>query len=190
MTNLTRRGFMVGASAVAGGCSGFFGARLIEYLGAPPETAWKTLTATEVETLEAIAEQLIPSDDAPGAREAKVVRYIDWQLAPEAPYEKSRKLYSTCLAAVDVLAAKIENGKTFAGLSNAQQFDLLKKIEGGQISKKDFANIEPRDFFRIVLSHVKQGFYGNPKHGGNDKYVSYRMLNVAGPDCKGRNVPS
>ncbi len=181
---------MVGASAVGGGCSGFFGARLIEYLGAPPEAAWKTLSAAEVKTLEAVAEQMIPSDDAPGAREAKVARYIDWQLAPEAPYEKHRRVYGAGLAAIDALAAKVEEGKTFADLSNAQQFDLLKGIESGRFSKKDFADVEPKSFFRMVLSHVKQGFYGNPRHGGNYKYASYRMLNVAGPDCKGRNVPT
>ena len=44
-------------------------------------------------------------------------------------------------------------------------------------------------FFKLLLTHVKQGFYGHPRHGGNAGWASYRMLGLAGPSVTGRNVP-
>jgi hypothetical protein len=44
-------------------------------------------------------------------------------------------------------------------------------------------------FFSMILTHVKQGFYGHPNHGGNAEYVSWRMLGIDAPSNVGRNVP-
>ena len=45
------------------------------------------------------------------------------------------------------------------------------------------------DFFKMLLRHVKQGFYGHPRHGGNAGWASYRMLGIAAPSVTGRNIP-
>lgn len=164
---LSRRKFFWGGSALAGMGAGFFGAHLIEYLGAPPDEPWKVFTPEEAETLVALADELIPPDPPsaendwkgiPGGRDANVVRFIDWQLAPGAPFEKDLDLYHTHLAHIKGMeAAKVE---------------------------KDYPK-----FFNLVLRHVKMGFYGNPAYGGNAGYASYRMLKIAGPGCTGRDVP-
>ena len=49
---LSRRTFFLGTTAAVGAGVGFFGARLVEYLGAPPEAPYKTLAPEEVEPLE------------------------------------------------------------------------------------------------------------------------------------------
>ena len=183
MKTLSRRGFFA-ATAAAGAAAGFFGARLVEYLGCAPDTPWRAFTAAELPVIDALAEQIVPADDMPGAREARVVRYIDWQLAPGAPYEGHREGYRKGLAALDALARK-ECGKGFAECAFAEQTALLVRIDRGEI-KED--GLKP--FFDMVVRHVKQGFYGCPIHGGNEKYASYRMLGVAGPGCTGRNRPS
>lgn len=164
---LTRRSFFL-SSAVAGGLAGFYGARFVEYLGAPPECPWKALTPEEAETLAALADELIPPDPPsaengwkgiPGGRDANVARFIDWQLAPGAPFARDLDLYRTHLAHI-------------GGRSAAEV-------------EKDYPK-----FFDLVLRHVKMGYYGNPRYGGNAGYASYRMLGIAGPSCTGRAKPS
>lgn len=177
---LGRRGFFA-AAAAAGAASGFFGARLVEYLGCAPDSPWKSFTPEEVPLMEALAEQIVPTDRDPGAREARAARYVDWQIAAGAPYEHERERYRRGLAALDA-AARSAHGKGFAECAFDVQKALLEKIErdGGDLA----------GFFAMAVQHVKQGFYGCPGHGGNERYASYRMLGIAGPACTGRNVPS
>ena len=155
----TRRKFFTAVVAAGGGAAGFYGARFIEYLGSPPSTPWKALAPDEAETLDALAEEMIPRDEhGPGAHDLKVVRFIDWQLAPGAPYERHLKTYREHLVKVKGMpAAEVE-----------------KKYKG---------------FFDLVLGHVKLGYWGNPRHGGNYNYGAYRMLDISGPACTGRDVP-
>ena len=163
----TRRVFLGGGVAAGGLLSGWFGAGLIAYMGAAPDTPWKALTADEAAIVDRLAEELIPADPPspefpagiPGAHDAKVVRYIDWQLAKDAPYAEQLPFYREHLAKVAKLgAAEVE-----------RQF--------------------PK-FFAVLLTHVKQGFYGHPIHGGNFDWASYRMIGIAGPSFVGRNRPA
>src|SRR5258708_8155137 len=67
----------------------------------PQLEALETLTATEADTLEAIAARLIPSDEnGPGAKEARAAHYIDRALT--GPLRSSREAYPAVLAAIDV----------------------------------------------------------------------------------------
>ena len=180
---ISRRGFFAATAvtAAAGAASGFFGARLVEYLGCAPDTPWRSFTPEEVPAMEALAEQIVPTDRDPGAREARAARFVDWQIAPGAPYERFREQYRTGLAALDA-AARSAHGKGFAECTFDMQKALLEKVEreGGDLAR----------FFATAIDHVKQGFYGCPGHGGNEGYASYRMLGIAGPACTGRSVPS
>lgn len=108
---MNRRDFLIGGAITAGGtATGFFGGELLRYLGAAPETPWKALTTEEAKEVDRIAEELIPADEVfGGAHDANVVRYIDWQLAPGAPFERNLKMYREHLAKVKGMgAAEIE----------------------------------------------------------------------------------
>ena len=63
---MNRREFIIGGmtvgAAVGGVASGWFGAGLVEYMGAAPDTPWKALAPQEAETLDRLAEELIPTD--------------------------------------------------------------------------------------------------------------------------------
>lgn len=116
---MKRRDFLIGGVVAAGGgAAGFFGSELLKYLAAAPETPWKSFTADEAKEVDRIAEELIPADGKwGGAHEANVVRYIDWQLAPGAPFEQHLKTYRKHIAMVkDMGAAEIE--KKFPGFFN------------------------------------------------------------------------
>src|SRR5437764_771359 len=67
--------------------------------------------------------------------------------------------------------------KAFADLTVEQRFEICKALEA-----------EQRPFFDLVLAHTMQGFYGNPRHGGNREYVSWRMLGVTPTQVRGRNL--
>ena len=156
---MTRRSIMVSSCAGIGAAAGFFSARLIEYLGAAPDTPWKAFTPEEAAQVDALAEELIPADDMPGAHEARVVRFIDWQLAPGAPFARDLETYR-------------------------RHLPLIKGKAAAEVEK------EYRQFFDLVLRHVKMGYYGNPRYGGNAHHASYRLLGIAGPGCTGREVPA
>ena len=168
---MTRKEFVIyglTAGAAAGGLvAGWFGVGLVEYMGTSSDTPWKALTPQEAEELDRLAEELIPANPpspenggkgVPGAHDAKVVRYIDWQLATGAPYEMHLPTYRKHLALCEWLSAT-EVEKAFP------------------------------EFLKLLLAHVKQGFYGHPRHGGNAGWASYRMLGLAGPSVTGRNIP-
>lgn len=162
-----RRGFFAGLAAGAGVASGFFGARLIEYMGSARDVPWRTLTEAEAETLGRLADEIIPPDPPdsetglpgiPGAREAGVVRFLDWQLAEGAAMENELEDYRTHVKRIgEMKAAEVE--KAFP------------------------------DFFKRLAVHVKMGYFGNPRYGGNFEFASYRMLGVAGPNTTGRDIP-
>ena len=40
--------------------------------------------------------------------------------------------------------------------------------------------------FQMVLDHSLQGFYGNPRHGGNKDYASWLMIGVPPMPVRGR----
>ena len=108
---MKRRDFLIGGVVAAGGgATGFFGSELLKYLASAPETPWKALTAPEAKEVDRIAEELIPADEIwGGAHDANVVRYIDWQLAPGAPFERHLKTYRKHLELVKGMgAAEIE----------------------------------------------------------------------------------
>jgi gluconate 2-dehydrogenase gamma chain len=130
------------------------------------------LTLDELQTVDAICEQFIPADQDPGARAAGVVNYIDTQLAGR--FKKHREAYQKGIAAVN--AASVGRfGKPFAALPFDQQTGLLRQLEKPEAR-----------FFSLILQHTMQGFYGDPRHGGNRGCVSWKMLGVPFPPVRGR----
>jgi gluconate 2-dehydrogenase gamma chain len=166
--SVKRRRFLeVGIAATAAGslvCCGRTG-------GGP---YWRFFTAAEARTVDAIAEQIIPADTDPGASQAGVVNFIDLQLTKR--YRKHRDAYRKGIAAVDAVSKRF--GKPFAEQTPEQKFEVLTEI-----AEKD------GEFFALIRAHTMQGYYGDPRHGGNRDEVSWKMLGLPSPPVRGR-VPS
>jgi gluconate 2-dehydrogenase gamma chain len=133
---------------------------------------WRFFTDDEARTVEAVTAQLIPADGDPGAKEAGAVDYIDIQLSTR--FKKHRKVYREGLAALDA-ASRASFGKRFVELTDARQVEALNSTE-----ERD------KVFFNLILSHTRQGFYGDPRHGGNRNRTSWKMLRLATPPVRGR----
>jgi gluconate 2-dehydrogenase gamma chain len=162
------------ASAVAVSCGG--GAR----------RAWGYLLEDEAGALIAILERIIPTDQDAGATGAGVVGYIDRQL--NGPYRRFRKIYRQGLAAVDRASAG-RFSRRFMDLPPGQADQILRAFEAGQIAPAIWDPAQARRFFGLVAAHAMQGFYGDPRHGGNAGAVSWKMLGVPPIPIRGRWNP-
>ena len=66
-------------------------------------------------------------------------------------------------------------GAPFSELPGDQQTEMLFGLEG-----------EENEFFNLILAHAMQGFYGDPRHGGNRGAASWKMVALPNPPVRGR----
>ena len=119
-------------------------------------------------TLEAAAGRIIPADRDPGAVEAGVVDYIENALAG---YDAEHvPLYVEGVRELDKLAREKFGSAAFVQLSADQQDQVLASLEK-----------QRSVFFSLLLEHTMQGFYGDPRHGGNRDRVGWKMIGFPGP---------
>jgi gluconate 2-dehydrogenase gamma chain len=134
------------------------------------------LAELNVETLAAIVERLIPSDDTgPGAREAKVTRYLLRALGDE--YAEHVGIYRDALAAVDAFA-RLNFGATFSDLPPVDQ-DIV--LEGAESNTLATVPPLPEAFFALVRQHTLEGMFGDPRWGGNANELGWQLLGYPGP---------
>jgi len=140
---------------------------------------WRSLSPDEADTLASVCGQIIPEDQDPGAVSAGVVNYIDVQLAGR--FNRMKKVYRQGLAELNQRSFE-RYGQKFSGLTDPQQAEFLTAIDKGQ----DLKGSSLPKFFRIVVDHTMQGFYGDPRHGGNRNRASWVMLRLPYPPIRGR----
>ena len=175
--NSNRREFLRQITMLSGSillipaCSGF-------------DSAWRFLTNKEAKTIVAFAEQIIPADKDPGATDAGVVHFIDKQLVHH--YVRFQQDYRNGILAIEKSAVQLHN-KAFYELDWDTQTAFMESMENGQLPDEIWSDIKQKQFFRMLLEHSMQGFYGSPRHGGNKNYVSYKMMKIDYPHVLGQN---
>lgn len=175
-SSLSRRKFlqvaMVAAAAASTGiaCSG----------GRSP---WRFLSVDEARTLAAICDLIIPPDEDPGAAWAGVVNYVDRQLC--GPLRHLRNSYRQGIAAVN-RSSRVLYGANFVALAETKQVELLSLMEQGRAPSEAWKPISSVEFFTLLLDQTMQGFYGDPRHGGNHAGASWKMLGMLYPPIRGR----
>jgi gluconate 2-dehydrogenase gamma chain len=166
MGNPSRRSFIGSVAALAGAASNVACNR--------HKSPWRFFRLEEARTLEAICGRIIPEDQDAGAIQASVVHFIDTQLT--GFYKPLRKTYRQGISAIDQASVHYV-GKQFADLPPDSQTALLERIE---------EDVGLKPFFNLLVEHCMQGFYGDPRHGGNRNRVSWKMLGVPYPPVRGR----
>jgi gluconate 2-dehydrogenase gamma chain len=127
---------------------------------APPTLEF--FSAAQAAEVEAMAAQIIPSDDGPGAREARVLYFIDRALTTFDREQQS--VYMQGLKSLhEKVGQKFPGKESFAALSSHEQIELLKAIE-------------TTDFFEQVRVHTIMGFLSDPSHGGNFEEVGWKLI--------------
>jgi len=135
----------------------------------------ESLTASEMELLDAVVARLIPADaSGPGAGEAQAARYIDRALA--GALSGSRQAYAEGLAALDHFA-RSTRGKAFAALMPSEQDAVLRDMESGAATGFTGGSAA---FFSLLLAHTHQGMFGDPYYGGNVNFIGWDLLGYPG----------
>jgi hypothetical protein len=73
-------------------------------------------------------------------------------------------------AALDAAAGELRPGAAFAGLEPGEQDAVLTGLEQ-----------RGSPTFRWLLETTMEGFYGDPRHGGNHDGVSWQLIGFPGP---------
>ena len=169
-SDTSRRQFLVGS--VSGLSSAWLALRWPAILAAQEHAHRVTVSGhpaqfqffspAEAVEIEAVAAQVIPSDDAPGAREARVIYFIDRVLST---FDRDRQpAYRLGLKDLQhTTQALFSSANRFSSLSTAQQIQLLTAIE-------------KTDFFELVRQHTIIGFLAKPIYGGNQNQVGWRVI--------------
>jgi hypothetical protein len=126
----------------------------------PPGASTTFFSPAQAVAVEAMAEQIFPASNTPGAKDARVFNFIDMALTSFA--KDAQGLYTKGLADLDVRAGAA-GGKSFAALAPEQQVKIL-------------TDIEKTPFFLAVRNHTLMGMFAGPQHGGNYKQAGWKMI--------------
>ena len=123
---------------------------------------FRLLTAEQARDVEAIAAQIVPSGDTPGAREAGVVYFIDQ--VQTGVYASAAPAFLAGLAAFqsDFANSKAGPGQ-FADLSGSEQLSYLK-------------GIETTPFFGTMRFLTVLGLLSLPSYGGNEGKAGWKLV--------------
>ncbi|WP_157019252.1 gluconate 2-dehydrogenase subunit 3 family protein [Mesorhizobium xinjiangense] len=144
--------------------------------------------------------RLIPSEgDGPGAIEARVPVFIDLQLAgdfgiaadwymdgPHDPAAPAQLGYQSPLNPAEVYRAAIaelddwcseEHGAPFAELEAETQNAVLTALENGELT---LSSTQGASFFGLLLQNTKEGYFADPKYGGNHGMAAWVHIGFPG----------
>jgi len=141
-----------------------------------PEDGPLALEPAHHQILEAATWRILPSDQAPGAREANVIRFLDRQLAGEL--RAIRPAFSTCAALLDQWAQRQYAGKGYIDLDIDAQDRVLRDLSLGAIPAPGFPQ---REAFRALHTLTLEGYLSDPAHGGNVDMIGWRTLGIPAP---------
>jgi gluconate 2-dehydrogenase gamma chain len=145
---------------------------------------WRFFTNAEALLIDAVAEQIIPSDEWPGGRDSGVTNFIDKQLV--GPYVRFQQKYRKGIAAIQETCAN-RYQKKFEELTWDEQTVFLENMEAGNMKEPVWTDKFDKEFFSLVRDHSMQAYYGSPIHGGNKNKISYKMIKLDYPLIIGQN---
>lgn len=134
--------------------------RLAVKAGQLPQLAF--FTEAQAAEIGAMAAQIIPTDESPGAREAHCLYFIDRALSTFA--KASQPVY---IQGLQDLQSKTQllypDAAKFSALTSEQQIKVLTAIES-------------TPFFKTVRTHTVIGFFSRPVHGGNYDKIGWKLI--------------
>jgi gluconate 2-dehydrogenase gamma chain len=120
------------------------------------------LTPEQAGDVDAMAAQIVPTDDLPGAREAGAVYFIDHSLATWGA--EQRDPFTRGLADLNrEVHRRWPDVDRFASLTSERQVELLTAVE-------------PTPFFQMVRFLTIAGTFANASWGGNRDKAGWRIL--------------
>jgi gluconate 2-dehydrogenase gamma chain len=161
--DLTRRHYLLGSIALASWPDiAAAQQHAHESLASPAAPRLESFDPATAADVAAIANQIIPSADGPGAREAGVIYFIDRALSTFDAGK--RETYHKGMQEVHELRKKMfPDSTSIAALAPEQQIELIRAIETSE-------------FFELLRTHTVLGFLGSPSYGGNRNQVGWKHI--------------
>lgn len=111
----------------------------------------------EFRTVEMLTEMIIPTDDQPGAKEARVTDYIDFVVYSAAEFEPAlQKDWIEGLRLLNELSST-KFGKAFSDISTSHREDLLSEISGPEHDQK--ITHPGFSFYRLLKAMTLEAFF-------------------------------
>jgi gluconate 2-dehydrogenase gamma chain len=127
-----------------------------------PAAKLQFFTPAQATEIEAMAAQIIPTDETPGAREARVINFIDRALSTFA--KNSQPAYTKGLDDLQAQTKQLFPSATmFSALTAPEQIQVLTAME-------------KTPFFNTVRTHTIIGFFASPVHGGNHDKIGWALI--------------
>jgi hypothetical protein len=115
-------------------------------------------TDTQTHTLRALVNCIVPADDYPGGWDAGVGNYLERLLTQEPQFLFAYR------SGLDTL--ELEAPEFHLWMPDTQT-TLLTRLEQDKVQGA---------FFRLLVSHVMEGFYADPGNGGNHDGIAWQMI--------------
>lgn len=129
-----------------------------------PPTTLTTLSSAEAAEVEAIANQIVPGGATPGARDARVIYFIDNALG--SFFAAQLPSFRQGLAEFErAHAARNGADKPFSAAPEAQQIAWLQEVD-------------KTPFFIAVRRLTVLGLLASPKYGGNHEGLGSKLIGV------------
>jgi len=127
----------------------------------PRSLTFGFLTQDEARDVEALAAQIVPSDDTPGAREAGALHFIDrslhtWAASIADPFRVGLRDFQAAFATG-------HPHLTFAAADSQTQVAYLTQVDG-------------TEFFRTIRFLTLLGMFALPSYGGNRDGIGWTLL--------------
>ena len=161
--DLTRRNYLLGSVGLAAWADiAAAQQHAHESILAPTTPPLESLDPATAADVAAIANQIIPSNDGPGAREAGVIYFIDRAL--NTFDSDKREAYQKGMQELRNLRTKMfPDSTSIAALAPEQQIELIRAIETSE-------------FFELLRTHTVLGFLGPPSYGGNRNQAGWKHI--------------
>jgi gluconate 2-dehydrogenase gamma chain len=131
----------------------------------------KFFTSDEAMMVEAISDRIFPSDETAGAREAKVVQFIDYMLS--SGYASYQSMYRDGLRRLNEIT-RAQFGRSFVQLNATEQDAVLTRIDREQIPNWD----QSGPFFSLIRAHTIEGIFSDPRYHGNVGGVGWKLVGL------------
>jgi gluconate 2-dehydrogenase gamma chain len=119
------------------------------------------LTPIEARDVEAVAAQIVPTDDTPGAREAGALFFID------------RSLSTWASAAAEPFRSGLRD---FRERFTAEHPNLDYADASAEVQISFLADVDQTDFFKKVRFLTLLGLFASPRHGGNREGIGWTLI--------------
>lgn len=193
----SRRDFLRSSSSILGGAWLAANLPLIRACALEAQAAaqagegFQVLKPEEAIELEALAVQIFPTDDTPGAHEAGVIHFIDRALNSFAS-EVLGEIREGLSRLQAVVQEQHPDAGRFGGLTFQQQTRVLKELEGivknrdeddegdrsqeGESEREASREEQIWAFFEVVRTLTVSGMFANSSYGGNRDEIGWKIL--------------